>query len=142
MTRESVYMASNEEQKEFMEKLNNPDYFALEHKIVIKAVEFIPYKEFKKKKIKAEDYSTERDKYIQEHSTNLHAEMKNFKSVIAERGLYVGMMSQAGKKYNLIESMLKDFEKLSPEKLLETLKSLADDSTPHQKNSNTSETGK
>ncbi len=130
MTRESVYMASNEEQKEFMEKLNNPDYFALEHKIVIKAVEFIPYKEFKKKKIKAEDYSTERDKYIQEHSTNLHAEMKNFKSVIAERGLYVGMMSQAGRKYNLIESMLKDFEKLSPEKLLETLKSLADDSTP------------
>ena len=130
MTRESVYMASNEEQKEFMEKLNNPDYFALEHKIVIKAVEFIPYKEFKKKKIKAEDYSAERDKYIQEHSTNLHAEMKNFKSVIAERGLYVGMMSQAGRKYNLIESMLKDFEKLSPEKLLETLKSLADDSTP------------
>lgn len=142
MTRDSVYMASNEEQKEFMEKLNNPDYFALEHKIVIKAVEFIPYKEFKKKKIKAEDYSTERDKYIQEHSTNLHAEMKNFKSVIAERGLYVGMMSQAGRKYNLIESMLKDFEKLSPEKLLETLKSLADDSTPQQKNSNTSETGK
>lgn len=130
MTRESVYMASDEEQKEFMEKLNSPDYLALEHKIVIKAVEFIPYKEFKKKKIKAEDYSSERDKYIQEHSTNLHAEMKNFKSVIAERGLYVGMMSQAGRKYDPIESMLKDFGKLSPEKLLETLKSLADDSIP------------
>lgn len=130
MTRESVYMASDEEQKEFMEKLNSPDYLALEHKIVVKAVEFIPYKEFKKKKIKAEDYSSERDKYIQEHSTNLHAEMKNFKSVIAERGLYVGMMSQAGRKYDPIESMLKDFGKLSPEKLLETLKSLADDSIP------------
>lgn len=130
MTRESVYMASDEEQKEFMKKLNSPDYLALEHKIVIKAVEFIPYKEFKKKKIKAEDYSSERDKYIQEHSTNLHAEMKNFKSVIAERGLYVGMMSQAGRKYDPIESMLKDFGKLSPEKLLETLKSLADDSIP------------
>lgn len=130
MTRESVYMASDEEQKEFMEKLSSPDYLALEHKIVIKAVEFIPYKEFKKKKIKAEDYSSERDRYIQEHSTNLHAEMKNFKSVIAERGLYVGMMSQAGRKYDPIESMLKDFGKLSPEKLLETLKSLADDSIP------------
>lgn len=143
MTKETVYMAPEKEQEEFMKKLNDPDYFALEHEIRIKAVEFIPYKAFKEKKIKAEDYSSERDKYIQEHSTSLHEEMMNFKSVMAERGLYVGMLSQAGKKYNPLESMLKDFGKLSPEKLLETLKSFADSTTPpHQKSSNTSETGK
>ena len=146
MTKESVYMASKEHREEFMEKLENPDYLAVEHEITVKAVEFIPIKKFNSKCIKAEDYKNELAKYVEEHSVHLNTEMNNFKSVISERGLYVGMLGQSIGKYNPLKSMLNDFKRLSAESLLDALKSFSDSSTPpphtQQKNSNTSETGK
>ena len=44
MKRESVHIASGEIRKDFMDKLNNKDFFAIEHTVTIKAVEFIPFK--------------------------------------------------------------------------------------------------
>ena len=145
MAKETVHMASKEQREEFMERLENPDYLAVEHEITVKAVEFIPIKKFNSKCIKAEDYKNELAKYVEEHSVHLNTEMNNFKSVISERGLYVGMLGQSIGKYNPLKSMLNDFKRLSAESLLDALKSFSDSSTPphtQQKNSNTSETGK
>ena len=143
MTKESVYIAPKEQREEFMEKLENPDYLAVEHEITIKAVEFIPIRKFNTKCIKAEDYKNELAKYVKEHSVHLDTEMNNFKSVISERGLYVGMLGQGVRKYNPLESMLSDFKRLSVDGLLDALKSFSDSSNPpQQNNSNTSETGK
>ena len=130
MTKETVHMASKEQREEFMEKLENPDYLAVEHEITVKAVEFIPIKKFNSKCIKAEDYKNELAKYVEEHSVHLDTEMNNFKSVISERGLYVGMLGQSIGKYNPLKSMLNDFKRLSTESLLDALKSFSDSSTP------------
>lgn len=130
MKRESVHIVSEEIRKDFMDKLNNKDFFAIEHTVTIKAVEFIPFKKFNEKRIKANEYKEERNKYIQEQSTDLYSLMMNFKSILSEQGLYVSMCGQNVANYNPIESMVNQLSKLSPDKLLETLASFVDSPTP------------
>lgn len=130
MTKETVQIASDDARKDFMDKLKSKDFYAVEHTLTFKAVEFIPFKKFNEKHIKAEEFKTERDKYIKEHSTDLHDALMNFKSILSEQGLYVQMCGQGVSNFNPIDSMLEQFSKLSPEKLLETLKSFADSTTP------------
>ena len=124
---EHVHIATEEQRTEFLEKLSSPDYFALEHTITFKAVEFVPYKEFRNKKIKADDFHSEHDKYIEKHATDFHNDLMNFKSIISEKGLYVTMCSQKAKRYNPLLGVLEQLKEMSPEKAVETFKTFIDE---------------
>lgn len=127
---EKISLAPEEQRKVFTEKLNSPDYYPLLHEIKICAVEFIPFKEFKEKQIKAEDYKTEKENYIEEKSTDLHDTLEGIKSVIEEKGLHVEMLGQSVSNYDPIKSMVSNISCLSPSKLLEHLKELSSAITP------------
>jgi len=131
---ETITLAPEEERAIFTEKLNSPDYYPLMHEIKICAVEFIPYKEFKEKQIKAEDYKKEKENYIKEKSTDLHEAVNTIKSIIEEKGLYVEMFGQSVSNYDPIKSMLKNTKCLSPSTLLEYLKEASSAITPPENN--------
>lgn len=111
----------SERADEFQEKLFNNKFKAVEHKIVIRAVEFVPMEEFQEKSIKADSYEEELKSYIKEKVFDMQDFLKSSKKSLDEKGLFVEQVKSRIKPYSPLNQLFEIIKSSNPAEGLEKL---------------------
>ena len=103
----TVTMASKEQMEEFESKLFSKDYKAIERKITIRAVEFLPIKELNQKlDDSSKNIEGVIEDYVSKNQIDLILIAENMKEVLTNQGLCVEQVSISSKPYSPFTTFL------------------------------------
>ena len=88
------------ERKDVAEKINNPNYYPIEHKLIIKCVDFVDITEFNGSTIVAADFEKKHTDFVNAHSRLTPELMNKVSKVLEEAGLIVHFRESFGRRFD------------------------------------------
>ena len=107
-------VATEEEQKQFVELLGDENKKAITHVITLKLTEFVDMQEFNSMQISAGEFNKKQVEYLQEHSKcNQITEMaQGFADKLAELGLFKESTSVSARPYDIGKTLINELSSI------------------------------
>lgn len=101
-----ILFAPEDEQKEFDEKINNKNYFALETTLTIKFVDFVDISKFNSEPVIASEYQEKLNEFIKKHQKFNSNFSDKINSLFKTSGLFMTYLKEKAQKFNPANSSL------------------------------------